>query len=153
MDVEYSMQNPIIHEKQQLSAFKYKDYIFPSGRIENVQGYEPFHLNNLLKQGINENDIILGATNIPHFKYEFEGKEHIYFPDAFVKSPSKKYLGEIHEVKSIYTYEKEIEKINEKCLAVLKTGYIMKLFIYSPKGDLIKQLNYELKTELVWNLF
>jgi hypothetical protein len=51
-----------------------------------VQGYESFCLDNLLSEGVDEDDIIVGLKNVPSIKYVHLEKARIYFPDIFIKS-------------------------------------------------------------------
>jgi len=48
------------------SSFTKKDYIFPSGRTDKIQGYENFALDELIiNEKIYESDIIVGVKNVP----------------------------------------------------------------------------------------
>ena len=49
--VPYSMQDIGVFKKRQKSLFSNKEYIFKTGEIVEVQGYEPFALELLEKQG------------------------------------------------------------------------------------------------------
>ena len=54
----------------------FKNYIFPSGNIISIQGYENHAIDELLKQGIFENDIVTGCTNVPTIWYcDKDGKK------------------------------------------------------------------------------
>ena len=58
--VENPMKKSEVAEKElHNNSYKSKDYTFPSGRIEKIQGYEHFMLNDLLKENISEDDIIV----------------------------------------------------------------------------------------------
>ncbi len=101
--VEYAWQIPGVQDKIQASRFALKDYVFPSGRIEKVQGYEPRALDMLLLEGISEEDIVVSRQDIsdligPIF-YEKNGQKSRYFPDFYIKS-----LNLVVEVKSLFTY-------------------------------------------------
>jgi hypothetical protein len=56
--------------------------------------------------------------NAPSIKYLFEGKNHIYFPDFYIKT-----LNLIIEIKSSYFYNKDVEKIKQKEIALKKEGF------------------------------
>jgi len=44
------------------SSYSKKEYIFPSGKKENIQGYEHFALDELIiNEKIDESDIIIGV--------------------------------------------------------------------------------------------
>jgi hypothetical protein len=75
--VEYPMQNAEIAEKAMLSGFKYKNYILPSGKIINYQGYENFAIEHFIKAGVSEENIIIDRTSVPEVWYEYEGKKEI----------------------------------------------------------------------------
>jgi len=126
-----------IFERQQLSGFRRKPFIFPdSNEIIQVQGYEPFCLNDLLQnEHITENDLLDGYENMPTIKYSSDDKIHCYYPDIYI--PSKNL---IIEVKSIYTYEryKEINLI--KLEATKQNGYNIEIRIYNEKGKCIKKI-------------
>ena len=107
----------------------YKDYVFPSGRIDKVQGYEPMALDILL-QSHSEEDIVTGksitAMTGP-FKYfsDITGRWHYYYPDIFIVSENR-----IIEVKSKWTYEKQIETNQLKKLAVEERGFTFEFIIF-----------------------
>lgn len=61
-------------DKQEKSKH-FKQYIFPSGEIKNIQGYENFTLDKLIKT-FKEDDIITKRRDMPKILYEFKGKEH-----------------------------------------------------------------------------
>ena len=101
--VDYAWQIPEVQDKIQESRFMFKDYVFPSGRIERVQGFEPRAIDLLLSEGISEDDMVISNKSIsdtigPIF-YEHNGKKRRYFPDLYLKSTNT-----IIEVKSIFTY-------------------------------------------------
>lgn len=85
-------------------SFKKKEYIMPSGKSVNIQGYEDKALDVLLKEHKEEN-LIIGAKNIREkigeIYYEDKGIQHRYFPDIYIISENK-----IVEVKSTWTYAK-----------------------------------------------
>lgn len=101
--VDYAWQIPEVQDKIQESRFMFKDYIFPSGRTERVQGYEPRAIDLLLFEGVKEDDMVVSNKAIsdligPIF-YESESKRKRYFPDLYIKSTNT-----LIEVKSTYTY-------------------------------------------------
>ena len=91
--IEYSSQNAEISEKILKSSYNIKKYIFPSGKVINCQGYEPFGLEKLFKEEkINENDIITLRTEVPIIWYnDTENKKHRYFVDIYIPSQKKMY--------------------------------------------------------------
>jgi hypothetical protein len=115
--VEYAMQNPKIFENQVKSSYKRKEYIFPSGRIEYVQGYEPEAIDELLKQ-FDEDDIIISGEEMPVIWYYDDNKKRRYHPDIYIKSKNL-----IIEVKSIWTYNLHYNKNILKYNECLNNGY------------------------------
>lgn len=132
--VENVMQDKDVFKKAQATMKTKKKYTFPSGRIEMVQGFEPFALDILLEKGYDEDDIIVGDVDeIPQITYEFEGQEHIFFPDIYIISKDK-----IIEVKSTYTFN----KAKDQNIAKLKACRDMNLvyWIIGKNGDLLEKM-------------
>lgn len=129
--VEFPIQNKEVFDRNRAALYSTKDYIFPNGFVKKVQGYEPFCLDDLLMEGILEEDIISGYEFMPEIWYEFDGKKHRYYPDIFITS-----LCKIIEVKSSYTYAyaKDINIV--KMHACVIAGFRTELRIYSEKGYL-----------------
>lgn len=108
---------------------KYKDYVFPSGKVVRVQGYENFGLDLLIKD-IHENEIIVDRKKIPKFIYN---GNKTYTPDFWVQKNNT-----IYEIKSTWTYKifkHEKEKIN----AVNQAGFNYVLIVFK------KNKEYEIK--------
>lgn len=108
---------------------RYREYTFPSGKVVKIQGYEDVALTKLLDT-YDENDIIVGRKNIELFCGSFsyvdpnDQREHIYYPDIFVK-PEHKFI----EVKSPFTYRAH-EQINElKRQCVIDRGFCFDFWI------------------------
>jgi hypothetical protein len=136
--VTHIMQVPEIFEKAQASAFKLKLYTFPSGRENKIQGYENKCLDYLLfTLNINEDDIILGAKNMPKVMYTIKNgiDERRYFMDAYIKSKDKGI-----EVKSVWTYCKYTELAKNKAKWIA-SSYICKggidVYIFDKKEGLL----------------
>jgi hypothetical protein len=124
--VEYPMQNKECFAKNKSSRFKYKDYSLPSGTIIKVQGYEPFALDILVTL-IEEKDIITSRTEVPEiWYYDINGKKHRYYTDIFIKS-----LNKIIEVKSIWTYKKDKDKIKLTQQSAEDNGYLFECWIFN----------------------
>lgn len=106
-----------------------KDYIMPSNTIRRIQGYEHLALDELIKNNIEEDDIVTKRKEMPliNYYYILDKKNHRYFPDIWIKSENK-----IIEVKSMYTYNKELIKNIMKALATRKLGYNFEFWIYIP---------------------
>ncbi len=132
--VEYPSQNKEIMNKIINSSYCKKEFIFPSGKIELVQGYEPFALNDLIiNDKINESDIIVGVLNVPEIWFTDENNEkHRYYVDIYIPSQNK-----CIEVKSLYTYNDNIATNLLKQDAAIKMGYKFEFWIYNHKGQRI----------------
>ena len=134
--VNFPMQNAEIRAKQLESNYLRKLYTFPSGRIIYLQGYEPFCLDELLKEGYIETQIYTDTNDkMPEIWYYFDDKPSRYFPDIFI---AEKNL--IIEVKSTYTYELNKEKNLAKAQACKKLGYSFEFRIYDPKGKPLEKI-------------
>lgn len=129
--VEHAMHYPEFVSKAHQTAFSSKDYTFPSGNVVRVQGYEPFALDELLKQGIREKDILTGAENVPVINYAFGGKQRMYYPDIYIKSKDL-----LIEVKSLYTYNRDYGQ-NQAKFAAAEKEHNFELWVYDQKGDRI----------------
>lgn len=137
--VEYAIQNPIIFEKIQRSQvqarYKYKSFITPNGRTIWYQGYEKYIIEYLFDAGIIEADLLNDRYQVPVISYTFENKNRKYFPDIFIKSKNM-----LIEVKSSYTFDKEIQKNLAKQKAAKEAGYHHIIIIWSVKDNHIDQI-------------
>lgn len=131
--VDWVSQDPDISERQQ-NKFNHKEFQFPSGRIDRVQGYEPDMLKILLTEGVEEDDIVTSRKYVPEIWYEFEGKKHRYYPDIYIKSQNK-----IIEVKSTRTWTIDTEKTLAKIQQCKNLGYDAEICIID-KGQIYKAL-------------
>ena len=110
-----------------------KTYKLPSGKILQIQGYEHYALDELLKT-INEDDIVMETINVPIITYYDENnKEHKHFPDIYIKS-----LNKCIEVKSKWTSKMNINNIFLKQNAAKENGYLYEIWIYNKKGEKIE---------------
>jgi hypothetical protein len=125
--VAHVMQNKDIFLKQQKSARKKKKLISPSGIEIIYQGYENVAYFKLLQDGYLEEQIVTDNKLIPSFKYFFQ-KERTYYPDIYIP-----YENKIIEVKSIWTYNKNLEQNLSKKQACLDQGYLFEFWICSNK--------------------
>lgn len=128
------MKNAEIFEKVVKNSFKKKEYTLPSGKTITYQGYENVALDELLKT-FNEEDIINDVKLMPKFIYEFNNKSHRYYPDIYIPSQRK-----IIEVKSEYTYNKQLEQNNCKKTQVVNDGYTFEFWICSKHTIIEKKL-------------
>ena len=132
--VEHPSQNSEICEKQLKNSFNKKEYILPSGKILQVQGFENLSLDILIyNENIDENDLMLNRSEVPEIWYDYNGKYHRYYVDIFIKS-----LNKCIEVKSEYTFNtnKKINLLKHKY--VKYNGYNSEIWIFDDKKTLIK---------------
>ena len=107
-------------------SFRYKDYIFPSGKTVKIQGYENRALDILLKT-YSEDDIVVGRKILKitgDFIYKLGDKIHRYYPDIFIVSENK-----IIEVKSSFTLDRQSNTNELKKNSVLEKGYRFEFMI------------------------
>jgi len=130
--VSYPMQNAIVAEKSNRCAYRIKDYKLPSGNIIKVQGYEPFALDILVNENIKEDDIITSRKEVPEIWYIMNNKKRRYYVDIFIRS-----LNKFIEVKSTWTYQKDIHKIEAVKTKVKECGYIFECWIFNYKKEIV----------------
>lgn len=122
--VRHHMMVPEICEKQQNSMISRREYIWKTGDISSVQGYEPMVLHDLEENGYGFSDVKTMPSDMPPIWYWWEGTNHRYYPDIYIESENL-----IIEVKSKWTYDMEIEKNQSKFKAVEAAGFKFKLII------------------------
>ena len=134
---EHPMQNPLIAEYAFRNSFRAKLYTFPSGRIDYIQGYEHFALDQLLNcENINETNIITSRTDVPEIWYNMSNNTHRYYVDIFIPEENK-----CIEVKSWWTFLQHQNVVFEKQKAAKAAGFLCEIRIYSKKGKLLKSFN------------
>lgn len=127
--VRNAMHIPEVMQKITTVGFSTKPFTFASGRVVDVQGYEPQALSYLLEHGVIEEDMTFGI-NIPRLFYlDADGKSHVYYPDVFLQSTQT-----VVEVKSLYTLLKELETNRLKWKAAIANGYIFRLIVFTDKS-------------------
>ena len=127
--VEYPMQFGEVAEYQLQNSYKLKEFNFPCGNTILVQGYEPLLLKNLVEEGYTYKDIIVKRTEVPEIWYEKDNKKHRYYCDVYIPK-----INTIYEVKSTWTYKKDIDKINLTKQSCIDAGYLFELYVYDGKG-------------------
>jgi hypothetical protein len=135
--VEQVMHYTPSFEKSTDTSYRKKIYVFPSGRVEKIQGYEGFAINDLLDSGYLENDIIISNRDIEKFTGKIwyndsENKRRKYYPDIYIISENK-----IIEVKSDYTYDSAYSINMRKRKSCLDLSLNFDFWIYDKKGDRI----------------
>jgi hypothetical protein len=128
--VSHVLHDPEIYKRSSTNQFKLKNFVFPSGRIDKVQGYEPFVLAQLLEEGFMEDDIVTDDKIIEQhvgkiFYEDRDGNKHRYYPDIYIIS-----LNKILEVKSEYTMSCNIQKNKLKKEATEKLGILFEYKIW-----------------------
>jgi len=133
--VEHPAQNKEVMEKCSKNAYKRKEYKFPSGKIEMIQGFENYALDEILQNTeLNESNVIVGSSNVPEIWYEdSDGKKHRHYVDIFIPSQNK-----MIEVKSTWTAEKKKDNIFLKQEAGKKNGYLYEIWVYNSKGEKVE---------------
>jgi hypothetical protein len=134
--VEKPAQIPEIMSKILRSCFSTKIYLFPSGRAELCQGYEPQCLNHLLTI-YKEDDIVVGSSTLPPIWYDNQetGKKSRYYPDAYIISENM-----VIEVKSWWTFKKDYNKNVNKFKRIVEMGFKMVLYICNKKEFIEKHV-------------
>lgn len=134
--VEYTMQSPEISVKQSKSCYRLKEYVMPSGKTINYQGFEHFAIDDLIKDKIDENDIITCKTKVPELYYaDNNHKKRRHFVDIFI--PSKNLC---IEVKSEYTVTINSDIILLKQQQAKDLGYNYEIWVYDRKGNLTEKI-------------
>lgn len=132
--VEHPSQNAEIMAKCSKNAYKLKDYIFPSGNVIKIQGYENYAIDELLQDGMSEKDIINGCKHVPEIWYEDERKiKHRHYVDIFIPRQNK-----CIEIKSTWTAEKKKDCIFLKQTAGKELGYEYEIWIYNGRGKKVE---------------
>lgn len=129
---ENVMQSSNIFDKNRY--FQKKDYVFESGNVVKVQGYENLCLDVLL-QTYTEDEIIVNPSQVISVFYIENRKKHRYFPDIYIPKDNL-----IIEVKSEYTYKGFVGWLNTNMLkrqACLDAGYNFKFMIFDKDGNLL----------------
>ena len=126
---EHPMQNAEFSEKVSKNAYNLKEFNFPCGTTIQVQGYEPILLKNLVEEGYTYEDIIVKRTEVPEIWYDKDNNKHRYYCDIYIPK-----INTIYEVKSTWTYKKDIDDIPLKKQACIDNGYLFELYVYDSKG-------------------
>jgi hypothetical protein len=113
------------------TSFKFKTYIINDIKY-NFQGYEDYTFFEILLKKYSLDDIVLNNFDITYhtskISYFIDDKEHVYFPDFYIKSENK-----IIEVKSEYTFKYDYEINMMKKEACEKMGLLFEFMIIDHK--------------------
>jgi len=126
----YPMQNAEFAEKQSKKSYKLKEFKFSCGNIIKVQGYEPYLLELLVNQGYSFDDIKTKKTEVPEIWYFKNNKKCRYYCDIYIKKNNT-----IYEVKSTWTYSKDINDLSLKKQACIDFGFNFELYVFDRKGN------------------
>jgi len=129
----YPTQNAELMRRAFTNSFRMKEITFPSGRTTRCMGYEPFAIQELLKQNVAEDDIYTDVKQFPYRKPN-EEKDRQYTPDIYVKSCNL-YI----EVKSTYTITQDHENIIRKQSAIKDTGANCEIWVINEKGIIVEK--------------
>lgn len=130
--VENASQHPDLLAKRQKSSFETYVYTMPSGKQVYIQGYENFALDEVFSSWeVDEENVAVAASSqdIPRIEYVFDGKKSVYHPDIFIKNENF-----LIEVKSIFTYKKQLARNEAKKQACLEQGYNFDFWVYDKNG-------------------
>ena len=115
-------QLPEIYEKSVKSNYRRKEYVWKTGQVSIVQGYEPLVLKELEDLGYSFDQVKTKATDMPKFSYIHKNKTKRYFPDIFIPKDNI-----VIEVKSDYTVVCNTEINSLKFQSVVDAGYEFRL--------------------------
>lgn len=133
--VEYIGQCPEFQEKITKRSYYLKEYLLPSGKIINIQGYENYALDKLLNENIKEEEIITGAKNVPEIWYydSDKNKSRRHFVDIYIPSKNK-----CIEIKSIWTFNVNKDIVFLKQKAGKELGYLYEIWVYDKGGTCLQ---------------
>ncbi len=130
----HNLTLPEVRKKAVASGYALKSYIFDSGKEIFIRGYEKFAINDLVKEGITEDDIVV--EGIPSLIY-FYDKPRRYHPDIYVKSKDLTI-----EVKSEYTFNVKYE-FNMNRYTQIGNMINFVIWIYNDKGKRVQEIKFD----------
>lgn len=114
--------------------------VFIGGKVFVCQGYEDVAIYDLFLSGIGVDDIIVCNQRHEYaISYLHENKIKSYYPDIFIKSKNK-----FIEVKSIYWYNTDKDRVNNKLLSAKTQNIDVELLILEKDYVAEKRKNIEL---------
>jgi hypothetical protein len=129
---EHSLQNPEIMEKQQKNSFSFKDFVMPSGNVRKVQGFEPFALNILVKDYLEE-QIKTDRNTVPRICYRDNENDRYHYPDIWIPHENR-----LIEVKSTQTYKWHKQEVLIKKKACEEQGFLYEIWCFDVKGNRVE---------------
>jgi hypothetical protein len=129
--VQHHSQNAEVADKMLKNSYNKKQYILPSGKIIDYQGYENFALIELLFiEKISEYEIITSRKLVPEIWYnDKNGKRRRHYVDFYIKSQNR-----CIEVKSTWTNQDK-NSVFEKQKSAKDLGFIYDIWIFDKNGD------------------
>jgi hypothetical protein len=112
-----------------VAGFIKRAYVFASGHVLFVQGYESYAMRILENLGYTAKDLVV-SRKISEYKYNGECKS--YYPDIAIESEKL-----VIEVKSPWTFKKEVAKNMAKRQSVIDAGYHFEFWIFDHTGKLV----------------
>jgi hypothetical protein len=125
--VEHPMQSIEVYNRSKKGRYKFKPYTWPSGKIDLVQGYEPYAIDILL-DSYSEDDIVVDKYDMPEIWYVIDNKRHRYFPDIWLPNDNK-----FIEIKSTYTLNLDNSSLYYKRDAIISYGYNFEVWVIDKK--------------------
>lgn len=114
------------------------------GRDYVCQGYEHHALMLLYREGYDMVDVwgedSYDCPEVPQFKYRCREKDHVYYPDIYIKS-ERRFI----EVKSEGTLNIDTERVYAKIYAVQSYGFHIDLWIIGRNGSMIREERFPAK--------
>lgn len=111
------------------SSYSTKEYTWPSGRISKIQGYEDLAIDDLLSIYKEDEIKLFSELDLKPIPYiDTEGKNRNYYPDIILPD-----YNTIVEVKSQYTYKKDLDINVQKRRYCESIGYSYVWMIYSDR--------------------
>lgn len=130
----YGVDNPSklidIHSKKSLTS-KNKIYTSPTGKVYNVEGYEPYVLDELFSMGYVDDDILVSTdikNKIGIIYYNFDGKSKVYHPDIYITSKNL-----LIDAKSEYWYNRFLDNNLVKQTKCNSMGIPLEFWVYNSR--------------------
>lgn len=123
--VHNSIISTLNFNKSNKPGYKLRPFVFPDGRVEMVQGFEPLTLNYLISQSISPIEIRTKYHEKPIIQYDYLGNKKHYIPDAFISGSNT-----IVETKSTWTWKCALDQNLAKIKASTGYGYNMRIVIW-----------------------
>ena len=132
--VEHPLQNNELMEKTIKNSYKLKYFTFPSENQIKCQGYEPFALQELISNNVNESNILTGCKNVPTIWYfDEDEKKHRHYVDIYIPNKNR-----CIEVKSTWTIKDKKANIFLKQKAAKELGYNYEIWVYDKNGNKVE---------------